>query len=610
MGADIVMCDPHRAIVTGPRRLRGERVESPDIRAGMAMLLAALCAEGRTEIGNIRQIDRGYERIDERLRELGARIERVATEPVPLPRLARTGAVSTPDDPPDPQRHARRAARRDARAARDHRRAARRLRAPRLRRGLHARARVRGRAARAAATGVAARPTASSTSTAHVLALRSDMTVPIARVVATRYAHAEPPLRFCYFAHAYRGVRPHRGQLREFLQAGIELIGAPAPDGTAEALTRAVPRARRRRAARLPRSALGDASLYPALLASLDVPEEARERAARTRSSRATSSALEREVAELGAAGDGRELLLRVPQRRGGPEVLDDGRAGGEAVDGPARRARRCSTPTVAERVIFDLGLVARPRLLHGRGVRGLRPGARRADRRRRALRRAARALRPRRCPRSASRCGVDRAAPGAGRRGATSAREPRTALTIAVPRGALFDGTLDLLDALGIDTAEVRANDRKLLFEDVGIVTMRPSDVPTYVEAGAADLGITGKDVLAEQAERDVYELLDLGYGPLHDGAGHARRARTRPREALRRLGVDARRDQVPADRRALLRGDRPPGRDRRGQGLGRARAADRDGRGDRRPHRDRHDAARERPRRPRGDRRVARRG
>jgi UDP-N-acetylglucosamine 1-carboxyvinyltransferase len=81
MGADIVMCDPHRAIVTGPRRLRGERVESPDIRAGMAMLLAALCAEGRSEIGNIRQIDRGYERIDERLRELGAHIERVSTEP-------------------------------------------------------------------------------------------------------------------------------------------------------------------------------------------------------------------------------------------------------------------------------------------------------------------------------------------------------------------------------------------------------------------------------------------------------------------------------------------------------------------------------------------------
>jgi UDP-N-acetylglucosamine 1-carboxyvinyltransferase len=82
MGAQITLCDPHRAIVTGPRRLSGERLESPDIRAGMAMLIAALCAEGPSEIGNIRQIDRGYERIDERLRTLGARIERVATEPV------------------------------------------------------------------------------------------------------------------------------------------------------------------------------------------------------------------------------------------------------------------------------------------------------------------------------------------------------------------------------------------------------------------------------------------------------------------------------------------------------------------------------------------------
>jgi ATP phosphoribosyltransferase len=87
-------------------------------------------------------------------------------------------------------------------------------------------------------------------------------------------------------------------------------------------------------------------------------------------------------------------------------------------------------------------------------------------------------------------------------------------ALTIAVPRGALFKQTLDVLDAIGIDTREVRSNDRKLLFRDVGIVTMRPSDVPTYVEAGAADVGITGKDVLMEQSEREVYELLDLGFG------------------------------------------------------------------------------------------------
>jgi ATP phosphoribosyltransferase len=112
------------------------------------------------------------------------------------------------------------------------------------------------------------------------------------------------------------------------------------------------------------------------------------------------------------------------------------------------------------------------------------------------------------------------------------------TGLRIAVPRGALLADTLDLLDRLGIDTREVRENDRKLLFEDSGIVTMRPSDVPTYVEAGAADLGITGKDVLMEQAEREVYELIDLGYGRcrmvLASVEGPDRAA-----EALRRLGV-----------------------------------------------------------------------
>jgi UDP-N-acetylglucosamine 1-carboxyvinyltransferase len=80
MGARITLCDPHRAIVSGPSRLHGERVESPDIRAGMAILIAALAADGRSEIGNIRQIDRGYEQIDERLRALGAQIERVSAE--------------------------------------------------------------------------------------------------------------------------------------------------------------------------------------------------------------------------------------------------------------------------------------------------------------------------------------------------------------------------------------------------------------------------------------------------------------------------------------------------------------------------------------------------
>jgi len=77
MGARIILCDPHRVVVTGPAKLYGERLTSPDIRAGMAMLIAALCAEGTSTIGNVAEIDRGYERIDERLRALGASIERI-----------------------------------------------------------------------------------------------------------------------------------------------------------------------------------------------------------------------------------------------------------------------------------------------------------------------------------------------------------------------------------------------------------------------------------------------------------------------------------------------------------------------------------------------------
>jgi ATP phosphoribosyltransferase len=88
--------------------------------------------------------------------------------------------------------------------------------------------------------------------------------------------------------------------------------------------------------------------------------------------------------------------------------------------------------------------------------------------------------------------------------------------LKLAVPRGNLLDDTLDLLDAAGIETAAARSESRSLIFsgEEIVLVTMRPSDVPTYVEAGAADVGIAGKDVLLEQSDRMVYELLDLGYG------------------------------------------------------------------------------------------------
>ena len=93
--------------------------------------------------------------------------------------------------------------------------------------------------------------------------------------------------------------------------------------------------------------------------------------------------------------------------------------------------------------------------------------------------------------------------------------------LKLAIPRGALWGETLDALDRIGVDTAEMRGDSRSLIFSaadgdgrGLTVVTMRPSDVPTYVEAGAADLGITGKDVLMEQSDRVIYEILDLGYG------------------------------------------------------------------------------------------------
>ena len=182
-----------------------------------------------------------------------------------------------------------------------------------------------------------------------VLALRSDMTVPIARVVATRYAAAQPPLRFCYFANAFRSVRPHRGQQREFLQAGVELVGSPAPEGTAEAL-RVLCAALDATGLKRYRIGLGDASLYPALLANAGVPEEARPGILHELSTR-DFVGLERRLRELDLLADDRERLLRVPQRRGGADVLVPEAAGLRDVldllDGPVR-----------ERVIFDLGLV------------------------------------------------------------------------------------------------------------------------------------------------------------------------------------------------------------------------------------------------------------
>jgi ATP phosphoribosyltransferase regulatory subunit len=182
----------------------------------------------------------------------------------------------------------------------------------------------------------------------HVMALRPDMTVPIARVAATRYAHAELPLRFCYFAHVYRGVRPHRGQNREFLQAGVELLGSPGPDGTVEALS-LVCETLDATGLKGYRVALGSASLYPALLKSFDVPGDVGERLLAALGAR-DFVRLEREAAAAGV----HDALVRVPQMRGGPEVLDE-ITGGEA-DG--LRAILADLPEpVAARIVLDLGL-------------------------------------------------------------------------------------------------------------------------------------------------------------------------------------------------------------------------------------------------------------
>lgn len=195
-----------------------------------------------------------------------------------------------------------------------------------------------------------------------LLALRSDMTVPIARLAATRYAGAETPLRFCYLANAFRAVRPQRGQMREFAQAGVELVGAPAPDGTAEVvevLEASLDVAGLDRAV----IGLGDADLYRQLLAELGIEGAARD-SVLERLAMHDLVGLEAELSELeGIAAEQVETCVALSQLRGGPEVLDEARSlGGAAVERATARIgetyEALAARGAADRVQIDLGLL------------------------------------------------------------------------------------------------------------------------------------------------------------------------------------------------------------------------------------------------------------
>jgi ATP phosphoribosyltransferase regulatory subunit len=194
-----------------------------------------------------------------------------------------------------------------------------------------------------------------------LLAMRPDMTIPIARLVAGRFAASEPPFRFCYVGNAYRAIRPQRGQMREFAQAGVELVGTPAPDGTVEVvqvLSAALDAAGLTRAV----IGLGDASLYRQLLAQLGVSEE-RRHAILDRLATHDLVGLELEVSELDLPDADKQVLLRLPELRGGPEVLERARElGGEAVTAATARLAETYEALVARgaagRVSLDLGLL------------------------------------------------------------------------------------------------------------------------------------------------------------------------------------------------------------------------------------------------------------
>ena len=194
-----------------------------------------------------------------------------------------------------------------------------------------------------------------------VLAMRADSTVPIARVVANRYAAAEPPFRFFYNARAYRSVRPQRGQAGEFFQAGIELVGSPAPHGTAEVvevLSAALDAAGLNRAV----IGLGDAAVYRQLLTELGVVQDEQEEILGLLASRDLVG-LEAELESLELSEASTDLLRRIPTLRGGAEILEEARGlGGEAVARAVERVEdtyeAIAERGIAERVQLDLGLL------------------------------------------------------------------------------------------------------------------------------------------------------------------------------------------------------------------------------------------------------------
>jgi ATP phosphoribosyltransferase regulatory subunit len=194
-----------------------------------------------------------------------------------------------------------------------------------------------------------------------LLALRSDMTVPIARLVGSRYAETEPPLRLCYLANAYRAVRPQRGQMREFAQAGVELIGAAAPEGTAEVvdvLEAALDAAGLDRAV----IGLGDADLFRQLLTELGVEGEARD-SILARLAMHDLVGLELELSQAGIGERDVATCVTLSQLRGGSEVLDEARSlGGAAVERATARLgetfEALEQRGAADRVQIDLGLL------------------------------------------------------------------------------------------------------------------------------------------------------------------------------------------------------------------------------------------------------------